>query len=309
MLNFSRYKFVSLLASLTAIVCLYIVTFGFHKGFAHSLDFNGGLRAVLHTNPELGKTEIESFFTSEGISAVVILLDKEKNHYQVDIGLDAIPKILGYNERNPTENKKGQATIEEFISMIRTGLKLERDSVLSADQVGAIVGDELTSAGINLIIASLVIMTIYLSFRFKFKFALGASVALLHDLLFCIGFIGAFQIKPSIPLIAAILTLFGYSINDTIVIFDRIRENLSNTKVEYSLAHTINLSITQTLSRTFNTSFSTLIAVTAIILGGATELYDFAIVLIFGIFVGTYSSIFIAAPTLEIYEKFFPEKA
>jgi preprotein translocase subunit SecF len=152
-------------------------------------------------------------------------------------------------------------------------------------------------------------MALYLSFRFQFKFALGASLALLHDLLFTLAFIGAFQIKPSVPIIAALLTLFGYSINDTIVVFDRIRENMADMKVQHNLKNTINMSINQTLGRTFNTSFSTLISVVAIIIGGATELYDFAIVLVFGIVVGTYSSIFIAAPAVELYENLFPKKA
>ncbi len=308
MFDFSRYKYISLTISGILILSLYLITFLINKGFAHSLDFNGGLRAVVDVNEEIKKDDIEKFFASEGISAVVILLDKEKSHYQIDIGLDAIPKIIGFNERNPTLTKKSQV-IEQFISMLEIGLKISRENILSADQVGAIVGNELTSIGINLVIVSLILMTVYLSFRFKFQFAISASLALLHDVAMCIGFIGAFQIKPSIPLIAAILTLFGYSINDTIVIFDRIRENLANKKLNYSLSHIINLSISQTLSRTFNTSFSTLIAVVAIIIGGASELLDFAIVLIFGILVGTYSSIFIAVPLLEIYEKFFPQKA
>jgi preprotein translocase subunit SecF len=99
------------------------------------------------------------------------------------------------------------------------------------------------------------------------------------------------------------LTLLGYSINDTIVIFDRIREN-SHDKPEMAMAPIINSSIIQTLGRTMNTSFATLISVVAIIIGGAVELYDFAYVLIFGVVVGTYSSIFIAAPTMEIFDNF-----
>lgn len=192
--------------------------------------------------------------------------------------------------------------------MLKNGLNLTDESILSADQVGAIVGKELTSTGISLLLYTLFIMAIYLSFRFEFKFALGASAALIHDLLISLAFMGAFQIKPSVPIIAALLTILGYSINDTIVIFDRIRENLSG-KVERSFSEVINISINQTLGRTINTSVATLISVLAIVIGGAVELYDFAYVLIFGVVIGTYSSIFIAAPIIEIYEGFFPKKA
>ncbi|MCX7998270.1 MAG: protein translocase subunit SecF [Leptospiraceae bacterium] len=307
MFDFSRYKYISLGASTFIIILLFIITVFFHKGFAHSLDFDGGFRAIVHSHKK-GKEDLEKFFKQEGIDAVVILIDKEKAHYQIDIGLDAKPKMVSFNERNKKHKQETQPDIQEFITMLETGLGLTKKEVLSAEQVGAIVGNELTSAGTNLIIATIVIMTIYLSFRFQFKFALGASLALFHDLLFTIAFIGAFQIKPSVPLIAAILTLLGYSINDTIVIFDRIRENLANSKLKISFSHIINLSINQTLTRTVNTSFATLIAVIAIVVGGAKELYDFAIVIIFGVVIGTYSSIFIAAPIVEIYEKFFPEK-
>ncbi len=306
MFDFSRYKYISLSVSGLIIFLFFILTVFVHKGFARSLDFDGGFRAVIQTDKK--KEDLEKFFKQEGIEAVVILIDKEKNHYQIDIGLDAKSKMTAFNERNKKRKSESQPEIQEFILMLEDGLGLSKEEILSAEQVGAIVGGELTSAGTNLILATIIIMTIYLSFRFQFKFALGASIALFHDLFFTLGFIGAFQIKPSIPLIAAILTLLGYSINDTIVIFDRIRENLANSKLKISLSHIINLSINQTLGRTVNTSFATLIAVIAILVGGATELYDFAIVIIFGVIIGTYSSVFIAAPVLEIYEKFFPEK-
>ncbi len=142
---------------------------------------------------------------------------------------------------------------------------------------------------------------LYLSYRSQFKFALASAIALVHDILFTLAMIGFFQIKPSVPIIAALLTLLGYSINDKIVVFDRIREN-SHGKDNLSLSNIINVSISQTLGRTINTSLTTLISVVAILVGGAVELYDFAIVLIFGVVVGTYSSIFIAAPISEIYD-------
>jgi preprotein translocase subunit SecF len=305
MLNFSKYKFISLSTSVFLIVVGFIITYGIHKGFAHSLDFNGGLRSVVQLPKEHNKESILKFFDSEEIKAIVILLDKEKNQFQIDVGLDSIPRIINYNQKNIPENspETKRPKIEEFIIALKSGLSLKNEDILSADEVGAVVGNELTSTGISLLVYTMLIMTIYLSFRFQFKFAMGASFALLHDLLFSLAFMGAFQIKPSVPIIAALLTLLGYSINDTIVIFDRIREN-SIGKNTHTFTEIVNISINQTLGRTINTSLATLISIIAIILGGATELYDFAIVLIFGIFIGTYSSIFIAAPFVEIYDKY-----
>jgi preprotein translocase subunit SecF len=307
--NFSKYKYLSIGLSTVCIIAGFIYTFTVHKGFAHSLDFNGGLRAVVVLDKSLGRADIEKFFKEKEIEAIVIQLDKEKNHFQIDIGLGAVPKIEEYNNVNKpktSENPvaKSRVTIDELIFMLTHGFKISDDRILSADQVGAVVGGELTSTGITLLFSTLAIMTIYLSFRFQFKFALAASAALIHDLLFALAVIGVFQIKPSVPIIAALLTLFGYSINDTIVIFDRIREN-SNSKVKVSTPTMINMSINQTLGRTINTSFTTLISIVALIIGGAVELYDFAFVLTFGIIIGTYSSIFIASPVIEIYNMIF----
>jgi preprotein translocase subunit SecF len=307
--NFSKYKYVSIGLSTLCIIAGFIYTFAVHKGFAHSLDFNGGLRAVVVLDKSLGRGDIEKFFKEKEIEAIVIQLDKEKNHYQIDIGLGAVPKIEEYNNVNKPKNvenpnAKSRVTIDELIFMLTHGFKITDENILSADQVGAVVGGELTSTGITLLFSTLAIMTVYLSFRFQFKFALAASAALIHDLLFALAVIGVFQIKPSVPIIAALLTLFGYSINDTIVIFDRIREN-SNSKVKVSTATMINLSINQTLGRTINTSFTTLISIVALIIGGAVELYDFAFVLTFGIIIGTYSSIFIASPIIELYNMIF----
>ena len=308
-INFSKYKYGAIGLSIFLIIAGFIYTFAVQKGFAHSLDFNGGLRAVVVLDKSLGRADIEKFFKEKEIEAIVLQLDKEKNHFQIDIGLGAIPKIEEYSNLNKPKNPeanagKSRVTIDELIFMLTHGFKIPSDSILSADQVGAIVGGELTSTGLTLLISTLTIMTIYLSFRFQFKFALAASIALIHDLLFALAVIGVFQIKPSVPIIAALLTLFGYSINDTIVIFDRIREN-SNSKVKVSTPTLINMSINQTLGRTINTSFTTLISIIALIIGGAVELYDFAFVLTFGIVIGTYSSIFIASPVIEIYNQIF----
>ena len=297
MIDFSKYKYVSITASFILILAGFIYTFNVHGGFAHSLDFNGGIRVVVQ-HEDADKDKLDKYFKTRGIDALIIQLNKEKNIYQIDTGLDTINKL-----EKETTVKGIHSSIDLFIGMLEKDLGFTKENILSGDQVGAVVGNELYETGLQLLISTIVIMVLYLSFRFQFKFALAASVALMHDLLFTLALIGVLQIKPSVPLIAALLTIMGYSINDTIVIFDRIRENLAGN-LEQTFSSLINVSIHQTLGRTMNTSFATMISLVAILVGGAMELYDFAFVLILGIIVGTYSSIFIAAPVIEIYDKF-----
>lgn len=303
MFDFIKYKYVSITFSTILIIIGFGVTFGKYGGFATSLDFDGGLRAVVEFPENVERKNLEEYFSSKNLEAVLVLMDKDKNDYQIDIGLGSVDQIKQlYVERKGKDNleAKQASAIDALIGLLQEDFKLEKKKILSANQVGSVVGAELTSTGISLLSLTLFFIMLYLSFRFQFKFAIGAILALIHDLVITIAFIGFFQIKPSVPIIAALLTLLGYSINDTIVVFDRIRENAGNLRDAFS--QIINISINQTLARTFNTSVATLISVVAIIIGGAVELYDFAYVLTFGIILGTFSSVFIAAPLVDIYD-------
>ena len=303
MFDFIKYTYVSITFSTILIIIGFGVTFGKYGGFATSLDFDGGLRAVVEFPENVERKNLEEYFSSKNLEAVLVLMDKDKNDYQIDIGLGSVDQIKQlYVERKGKDNleAKQASAIDALIGLLQEDFKLEKKKILSANQVGSVVGAELTSTGISLLSLTLFFIMLYLSFRFQFKFAIGAILALIHDLVITIAFIGFFQIKPSVPIIAALLTLLGYSINDTIVVFDRIRENAGNLRDAFS--QIINISINQTLARTFNTSVATLISVVAIIIGGAVELYDFAYVLTFGIILGTFSSVFIAAPLVDIYD-------
>lgn len=309
MFDFIKYRYISISTSIILIVIGFVVTFGYYGGFASSLDFDGGLRAVVKFPKSTERIQIDSYFQKNQIEAITIPLDEEANTYQVDIGLGAVGKIKELAGIQPPKGEEKEISpIDALIIVLKKQFSLTDDSILSANQVGAVVGNELTSTGLNLLVITLAIILAYVSFRFQFRFAVAASVALIHDLLFTLAMIGFFQIKPSVPLIAALLTLLGYSINDTIVIFDRIREN-SQGNLQDTFTSVINRAINQTMGRTFNTSFATLISIVAIVIGGAVELYDFAYVLIFGIFVGTYSSVFIAAPIIVIFDALRKRKA
>ena len=178
---------------------------------------------------------------------------------------------------------------------------INSESIVAREAISASYGGNLAKVAVYSLLWVIVIIGIYLSLRFDFPYALGASLALLHDVIITVGFIGAVQVEPSIPVVAAVLTIVGYSINDTIVIFDRIRDSMEE-RTPAVIEPTMDLAITQTLSRTVITSLLTLIAVLAILFGGAESLYDFALVLTFGIVIGTYSSIFIASHFVQYYQ-------
>jgi SecD/SecF fusion protein len=174
--------------------------------------------------------------------------------------------------------------------------------ILRVESVGPAVGDELTWRAIQALAWSILAIWLYITFRFKLAFALAAIFALVHDCLFTIGMFSLFGREFSLPMIAALLTIIGYSLNDTIVIFDRIRENL-RIHSRKSQIQIINLSLNQTLSRTLLTSFTTIMVVATLFIGGGKVINDFAFALLVGALVGTYSSVYVASSLLVTWER------
>ncbi len=171
---------------------------------------------------------------------------------------------------------------------------------LRVESVGGVISGELARQAIIALAVAIAGMIAYITIRFEFKFALSAIIALLHDIFIIVAIFSIFRIEVNSPFIAALLTVFGYSVNDTIVIFDRIRENTKLKKRE-DYSEVVDRSIRQSLSRTINTSLTTLMVLTALLVGfyffiGSFDLLAFVIALIIGVLVGTYSSVFIAAP-------------
>ncbi len=173
---------------------------------------------------------------------------------------------------------------------------------IQEDEVGSQIGDELKSSAVWAIVWAMVGIIIYISWRFEFGFALGAITALTHDVLVTVGLYSFSGHLISLPIIAALLTIVGYSVNDTIVVFDRIREDIKLDK-KRSFKEICNLSINQTLSRTILTSFTTLITVVMLLIFGGGAIFDFALALCIGVLVGTYSSIFVATPVVMLWYK------
>jgi len=177
-----------------------------------------------------------------------------------------------------------------------------------AEIVGATVGRELTSRGIWATVLSLFGILAYLAFRFQFSFGVGAVVATIHDLLITLAFLAFFRYDMSLNVIAAILTMTGFSTNDTIVIFDRIRENLRSMRRD-SMNHIINVSVNQTLGRTVITSGTALLTALALFFFGGEVLHGFAFTMVVGIITGTYSSVFIAAAIVSLWRGDAPTRA
>ncbi len=178
--------------------------------------------------------------------------------------------------------------------------------VVRTEAVGPKVGNELQYKALLAILASFAATLIYLAFRFEWRFGLGAIIATAHDILITLGFLAVTGTEISLATVAALLTIIGYSLNDTIVVYDRIRENLQKPRRGGSFLQLLNTSINETLSRTVLTGGSTLGTLIALYLFGGAVIQDFALVMILGIIVGTFSSIFVAAPALYEIEKRWP---
>ena len=172
------------------------------------------------------------------------------------------------------------------------------------DKVGASIGDDLKKSAIYSLGIGAILIVLYITLRFEFSFAIGGILSLLHDIIIAVGFIALMGYEVDTPFIAAILTILGYSINDTIVIYDRIRENLKRRHTKnWTLEDCMDESVNQTAIRSLNTSITTLFSVIALLIFGGASLKTFIMTLLIGILAGTYSSIFIATPIVYILNK------
>jgi len=181
--------------------------------------------------------------------------------------------------------------------------------VVRTEAVGAKIGGELQQRALMAILVSFLFVLIYLAFRYEWRFGVAAVIATAHDVLFSLGMISTLQLEVSLPTVAAVLTVLGYSLNDKIVVFDRARENLKRTGRRENLADVLNRSINETLPRTVMTSVTTAVALLALFLFGGEIIRGFATIMLAGVVVGTFSSIFIASPVLLEIEKRWPSTA
>ncbi|NND83062.1 MAG: protein translocase subunit SecF, partial [Gammaproteobacteria bacterium] len=199
--------------------------------------------------------------------------------------------------RVPLSAENSSAEVSTRIVQLLSANSAETIDVRSVEFVGPQFGQELFEKGLLALIYALIGVMIYVAFRFEWKFSLGSVAALIHDVLITVGLFSILQLEFTLPVLAALLAVIGYSLNDTIVVFDRIRENFRRVR-ESDTETIMNVSINQTLPRTILTSLTTLLVLSALYLYGGEALNGFAATLIIGVLIGTYSSIFVASPTV-----------
>ena len=273
---FRLFNFVSL------ILILISVGFIFYKGLNFGVDFKGGTLIELRVeNTEIGIGDVRQSFIKMNLGDVNVKKFGKGNDYLIKF--------------EQTDKNK-----ENFIENIKTQLSKNLAGNFSfrrVENVGPKVSGELLKSGLIAIVLSLSAMLIYIWIRFEWQFSLGAIIALIHDVIITIGFFSILEFEINLSIVAAVLTIVGYSMNDTVVIFDRVRENLKKYSSK-SINEISNLSINETLSRTIITSLTTLLALLSIFFFGGKILHGFSFAMILGVVFGTYSSIFIANPIL-----------
>ena len=280
-INFFKYRYFAF--GLSTVLLLISVLLFVNKSLNLGIDFKGGImiEAEFDTTPNISNLRQKIDSLNIGNSEIQEFGD---------------PKIILFKlESNSKEGQENNSIIEQFKKSIGENVDYRR-----IEFVGPKVGSELKMIAVKAILFSLIAMFIYIWFRFSgWQFGLGALIALFHDVISTLGFFSISQIEFNLASIAAILTIAGYSINDTVVVFDRIRENLVKSDLE--LSNLLNKSISQTLSRTFMTSVTTLLALVALYIFGGEVIKGFVSAMIWGVVIGTYSSIFIASPLIVLF--------
>jgi len=270
------------------LVVLSIVVF-FAKGLNYGIDFTGGnLFQLKYNDKKITLTEINENLDklSEKLPQV------NSNSRKVQISEDGTV-ILRVPELKEEDKKEVLNSLQEL-----GAFNLDKE-----DKVGASIGDDLKKSAIYSLGIGAILIVLYITLRFEFSFAIGGILSLLHDIIIAVGFIALMGYEVDTPFIAAILTILGYSINDTIVIYDRIRENLKRKHKGWTLEECMDESVNQTAIRSLNTSITTLFSVIALLIFGGASLKTFIMTLLIGILAGTYSSIFIATPIVYILNK------
>ena len=279
LIQFSNfYKKLNIFSFLLIIFSILILLF---KGLNYGVDFKGGTLIEIRTNESVKISDLRSAFINMNLGDVTVKKFGKKNDYLVKI---------------ETINTK-----DDFIQKINQKLSLIIGSEVNfrrVENVGPKVSNELLKDGLLAISLSLAAMLFYIWIRFEWQFSLGAIIAIIHDVIITLGMFSLLSYEINLSIVAAVLTIVGYSMNDTVVIFDRIRENLKKYS-KISIIEISNISTNETLSRTLITSVTTLLALSAIYFFGGAVLKGFSFAMILGVFVGTYSSIFIATPILN----------
>jgi len=278
--NFNKYfKFFNIFSITLIIISMFLLIF---KGLNFGVDFKGGTLIELRaTDKQITISQIRQSFMNMNLGDVTVKEFGKNNDFLIKF------------EKKENNNKNLIVQIKKDLSKsIGSGFNFRR-----VENVGPKVSAELLKSGLIAISLSLFAMLIYIWIRFEWQFSIGAILALFHDVLLTLGIFSLFSLEINLSIVAAILTIVGYSMNDTVVIFDRVRENLKKFS-DIKIFDLTNISINETLSRTIITSVTTLLALVSIYIFGGEILKGFSLAMILGVIFGTYSSIYIANPIL-----------
>ncbi len=278
-----RFKKANIFSALVFIISLIFITF---KGLNYGIDFKGGTLIELRADSESVEiSQIRSSLNSMNLGDVNVKEFGKKGDYLIKI-----------EQKTKNNNKLIPNIKQTLVENLNSEIDFRR-----VENVGPKISAELLKSGITAISLSLAAMLFYIWIRFEWQFSIGSIIALFHDVIITIGIFSILSFEINLSIIAAVLTIVGYSMNDTVVIYDRIRENL-NKYNKLNISEIANISINETLSRTIITSATTLLALMSIYILGGEILRGFSFAMILGVLIGTYSSIFVASPVLKFFK-------
>ena len=275
------YKLFNLVSIFLTLISILLLLF---KGLNYGVDFKGGTLIELRAkDSQINITKLRESLLNMKLGDVSVKQFGNENDY-----------LIKFEKKNDNNPNFIQEIKEDLTKSVGPGFNFRR-----VENVGPKVSAELLRSGVIAIILSLAAMLFYIWIRFEWQFSLGAILALLHDVLITLGVFSLFNLEINLSIVAAVLTIVGYSMNDTVVIFDRVRENLKKFS-DIKIFNLTNISINETLSRTIITSITTLLALLSIYFLGGEILKGFSLAMILGVVFGTYSSIYIANPILVL---------
>ncbi len=282
-INFvSKFKIANISSAIVFVLSIIFITF---KGLNYGIDFKGGTLIELRTETSINAASIRDSLSSMNLG---------------DINVKKFGKDGDYLIKVEQKSMNNSNLIPSIKKTLMNNLSADVD-FRRVENVGPKVSSELLESSVIAISLALAAMLFYIWIRFEWQFSVGSIIALLHDVTITLGIFSVLALEINLSIIAAVLTIVGYSMNDTVVIYDRIRENLFKyTKI--SISDISNLSINETLARTIITSVTTLLALLSIYILGGEILRGFAFAMILGVIIGTYSSIFVAAPILKFFK-------
>ena len=274
----------------------------FTIGLNFGIDFRGGVTIEVVDSDPIDITAVRNTVSPLGLGNISVQTTKDFASSQEAIVViieqqQVTEESEGENSDVATANENAQQEAAAKVQEALLALLGDDMEVRKVDVVGPTVSGELIQKGIMAVVLAVAMMLVYIWFRFEWQFSAGAIVALVHDVVITLGLFAFTQLKFELAIIAAVLTIVGYSMNDTVVVYDRVRENLRKYK-QKPLSELVDLSINETLSRTVMTSVTTLLALVSLAVFGGEVLRGFTLAMIWGIVIGTYSSIFVASPFL-----------